>query len=145
MIGVDTNILVGAIQTFDPALRATARRAVKALYRQGEQLLCFPQNLVEFWNVSTRPANSNGLGFSPEQAARYVDKFQTILRLFPDTPEIFPTWRQLVLQHRVSGIKVHDARIVAAMSVHQVSKILTFDLGDFRRYESITVIDPNSF
>jgi len=26
-----------------------------------------------------------------------------------------------------------------------VSKILTFDLGDFRRYESITVIDPNSF
>src|SRR5450759_2894255 len=145
MIAVDTNILVSAIQTFDPALRATARRAVKALYRQGEQLLCFPQNLVEFWNVSTRPANSNGLGFSPEQAARYVDKFQTILRLFPDTPEIFPTWRQLVLQHRVSGIKVHDARIVAAMSVHQVSKILTFDLGDFRRYESITVIDPNSF
>jgi predicted nucleic acid-binding protein len=33
MIAVDTNILVGAIQTFDPALRATARRAVKALYR----------------------------------------------------------------------------------------------------------------
>jgi hypothetical protein len=35
MIAVDTNVLVGAIQTFDPQLRITARRAVKALYRQG--------------------------------------------------------------------------------------------------------------
>jgi predicted nucleic acid-binding protein len=41
MIAVDTNILVGAIQTFDPALRATARRAVKALYRQGEQWMAY--------------------------------------------------------------------------------------------------------
>jgi predicted nucleic acid-binding protein len=145
MIAVDTNVLVGAIQTFDPALRTTARRAVKSLYRAGEELLCFPQNLIEFWNASTRPANSNGLGFSPDQAARYLDRFQTILRILPETPEIFPAWRKLVLQHRVSGIKVHDARIVAAMSVHQVAKILTFDLDDFKRYENITVVHPNSF
>jgi predicted nucleic acid-binding protein len=139
MIAVDTNILLGAIQTFDPTLRVAARRAVKSLYRSGEELLCFPQNLVEFWNASTRPANANGLGFSPEQAARYLDRFQTILRILPETPEIFPAWRKLVLEHRVSGIKVHDARIVAAMSVHQVPKILTFGLlqtlrtGDLRR------------
>jgi hypothetical protein len=114
MIAVDTNVLVGAIQTFDPQLRVTARHAVKALYRHGEQLLCFPQNLVEFWNASTRPAGANGLGFTPEQAARYVDRFQALLRLLPDTPDIFPAWRKLVLEHRVSGIQVHDARIVAA-------------------------------
>jgi hypothetical protein len=70
MIAVDTNVLVGAIQTFDLLLRATARHAVKSLYRQGEQLLCIPQNLVEFWNASTRPATANGLGLAPEQAAR---------------------------------------------------------------------------
>jgi predicted nucleic acid-binding protein len=145
MIAVDTNVLVGAIQTFDPNLRATARRAVKSLYRTGEELLCFPQNLVEFWNASTRPAGANGLGFSPEQAARYLDRFQTIFRILPETPEILPAWRKLVLQHRVSGIKVHDARIVAAMSVHQVPKILTFDLEDFNRYENITVVHPTSF
>ena len=82
MIAVDTNVLVGSIQTFDPQLRAIARQAVKSLYRQGEQLLCFPQNLVEFWNASTRPANANGLGFTPEQAARSVDRFQALLRQF---------------------------------------------------------------
>ena len=144
MIAVDTNVLVGAIQTFDPTIRATARPAVKSLYRAGEELVCFPQNLVEFWNASTRAATANGLGFSPEQAARYLDRFQMVLQILPETAEIFPTWRKLVLQHRVSGIKVHDARIVAAMGVHQVPKILTFDLDDFNRYESITVVHPNS-
>jgi predicted nucleic acid-binding protein len=144
MIAIDTNILVGSIQTFDPALRNTARRAVKSLYRDGEQLSCFPQNLVEFWNVSTRPANRNGLGFSPEQAGRYVDRFQTFFRLLPETPELFMAWRKLVAQHRVSGIQVHDTRIVAAMSVHQVSKILTFDLNDFNRYGNIIVIHPST-
>jgi predicted nucleic acid-binding protein len=145
MIAVDTNVLVGAIQTFDPTLRAAARRAVKSVYRSGEELVCFPQNLVEFWNASTRPANSNGLGFSPDQAARYLDRFQTILRILPETPEIFPAWRKLVLHYRVSGIKVHDARIVAAMTIYQVPQILTFDLDDFKRYENIRVVHPNSF
>jgi predicted nucleic acid-binding protein len=142
MIAVDTNVLIGAIQTYDPQLRATARRAVKSLFRQGERLLCFPHNLVEFWSASTRPANANGLGFSPEQAARYVDRFQTLLRVLPKTPEIFPTWRKLVAEHRVSGIQVHDARVVAAMSVHQVNKILSFDLSDFTRYIGITIVHP---
>src|SRR5260370_16167860 len=119
MIAVDSNVLVGDVQTFRQAIRVAARHAVKSLYRQGEELLCFPQNLIEFWNASTRPANANGLGFSPDQAARYVDRFQTLLKLLPETQEIFSTWRRLVLHHRVSGIHVHDARNVAAMTVYQ--------------------------
>ena len=107
-------------------------------------MLCFPQNFVEFRNVSTRSANVNGLGFTPEQAARYVDRFQTLLRLLPETPEIFPAWRRLVFLHRVSGIRVHDARIVAVMTVYQVPKILTFDLDDFKRFEHVSVLDPKS-
>lgn len=142
MIAVDTNVLVGAIQTFDPQLRATARHSPKALFHKGEELLCFPQNLVEFWNASTRPAKANGLGFSPEQAARYVDRFEALFRLVPETPEIFPAWRKLVLDHEVSGIRVHDARIVAAMSVQGVNKLLSFDLDDFKRYTIIAVVHP---
>jgi predicted nucleic acid-binding protein len=145
MIAIDTNILVGSIQTFDPVVRNSARRAVKSLHRDGEKLFCFTQNLVEFWNVSTRPSKANGLGLSPEQAGRYVDRFQTIFELLPDIPEIFAAWRKLVAQHQVSGIQVHDARIVAAMAVYRVSNILTYDLDDFRRYLQITVIHPSTF
>jgi hypothetical protein len=89
MIVVDTNVLVGALQTFDLELRGTARGAVKVLYRQGEQLVCFPQNLVEFWNASTRPANANGLGFTPEQAARYVAAFLRSYGYFPKRQTYF--------------------------------------------------------
>lgn len=85
MIALDTNILVGAIQTFDPAIRLAARQAVKALRRRGKELVLFSQNLVEFWNVSTRPATANGLGLSPQQAARYVDRSRTVVRLLPET------------------------------------------------------------
>src|SRR5260370_10421564 len=97
MIAIDTNVLVGAIQTSDLQLRDTARRAVKSLYRQGEPLLCFPQNLVEFWSASTRPATANGLGFTPEQAARYLGHFHAVLRFLPQSPDMFPAWPQLVL------------------------------------------------
>jgi predicted nucleic acid-binding protein len=142
MIAVDTNVLIACIQTFDPIARGRARFAIKGLYRTGESLVCFPQNLVEFWNASTRPVGGNGLGFSPEQAARYVDRFQIVFRLLPERPDIFAVWRKLVLQYRVSGIQVHDARIVAAMTVHQVDRILTFDLDDFRRYTGVIVIHP---
>jgi len=73
-----------------------------------------------------------------------VDRFQTLLRLLPEAPETFRIWRNLVLRHRVSGIQVHDARIVAAMIVHRVESILTFDLDDFKRYPDIVVIHPDS-
>jgi len=144
MTAVDTNISRWCDSDLDPALRTTSRRSVKKLYQQGERLLCFPQNLVEFRNVAPRPATANGLGLSPEQAARYVDRFQTLLRLLPETPDIFPAWRNLVLQQRLSGIHVHDSRIAAAMIVHQVPRILTFDVDDFKRYTKVSVVDPRS-
>jgi predicted nucleic acid-binding protein len=99
-------------------------------------------SLVEFWNVATRPAKANGLGFTAQQAARYVDRFQTLLRLVPETPELFSIWRKLVLDREVSGIQVHDARIVAAMDVHRVTRILRFDVDDFKRYTGIAVVHP---
>lgn len=70
-----------------------------------------------------------------------MDRFQTLFDLLPETPEIFQTWRKLVLDYKVSGIQVHDARIVAAMMVHQVDQILSFDL-DFKRYRGVTVVHP---
>ena len=144
MIAVDTNVFVGGVQTFNPVLRTAARHSIKQLFRQGEQLYSFPQNLVEFWNVATRPATPNGLRLSSEQTARLVDRFQTIVQLLPETEDIFPAWRTLVLQYRVAGIHVHDARIAAAMIVHRVPRILAFDVDDFKRYTLVSVIDLNS-
>jgi predicted nucleic acid-binding protein len=58
---VDTNILVRAVERRHPLMR-TARLALLALVRNGEELCVTPQNLAEFWNVCTRPVSLNGLG-----------------------------------------------------------------------------------
>lgn len=48
----------------------------------------------------------------------------------------------MVAAHAVSGVRVHDARIVAAMNVHGVGRLVTFNDQDFRRYRGITVMTP---
>jgi predicted nucleic acid-binding protein len=35
-----------------------------------------------------------------------------------------------------------DARLVAAMNVHAITSILTFDVDDFKRYPGIRVLHP---
>ena len=43
---------------------------------------------------------------------------------------------------RVIGKNAHDARLVAAMRVHGVTHLLTFNDQDFARYTGITVLTP---
>ena len=53
-------------------------------------------------------------------------------------------WRRLVVRHAVTGVKVHDARLVAAMLVHGVSNILTLNDRDFARYAGISAVNPRA-
>ena len=62
--------------------------------------------------------------------------------LLPGTPAIFPVWESLVIQNQVSGKPAHDARLVAALQVHGLTTILTFDKTGFSRYAGIEVVDP---
>jgi hypothetical protein len=65
-------------------------------------------------------------------------------RSCPDTAAVYARWRQIVTTLQITGKTAHDARIVAAMSVHGVSQILTFNAGDFSRYPGIAALDPAS-
>jgi predicted nucleic acid-binding protein len=53
-------------------------------------------------------------------------------------------WRRLVGAYAVSGKNAHDARLVAAMKVHGITHILSFNSGDFARYPEVTVIEPST-
>jgi predicted nucleic acid-binding protein len=70
-----------------------------------------------------------------------VEKIEATLTLLPDSPAIYPEWRRLVVKHSVQGAKVHDTRLVAAMNVHGVGRILTFNGNDFTRF-GIDILDP---
>ena len=55
---LDTNILLRLLNPADPEY-GIVRSAVDALVARGDQLCFVWQNLVEFWNVCTRPADKN--------------------------------------------------------------------------------------
>jgi predicted nucleic acid-binding protein len=139
---LDTNILLRLISTDDPMHLQTVA-AIDTLNVCREGAIIAPQNLIELWNVCTRPAEKNGLGFTPERTKAEVDRLKRLFIFLPDTQAIFPIWERLVATYEVKGAKVHDTRLVAFMLVHRLSHILTFNTKDFRRFRTeITPISP---
>jgi predicted nucleic acid-binding protein len=138
---VDTNILLRSVDQTH-AMHRDAVAALKTLLGSGE-IVCFtPQNIIGFWNACTRPQDRNGLGLSPSEADTEASRLEALLTLLPDNPSIYPEWRRLVVGYGVSGVQVHDARLVAAMNVYNVESILTFNNRDFARYTSIHCVHP---
>ena len=78
----------------------------------------------------------------PEEANVRASDVEAAFRLLPDSPAVHIEWRKLLRDYRVSGGQVHDARLVAAMHVHGVKRILTFNTRDFERYTDIEAIHP---
>jgi len=138
----DTNILLRRTQPDHPS-HTLAVESVAKLLAAGEPVYFTLQNMSEFWNVVTRPAPNNGLGFSVALALGEMEKIERFLTILPDSPAVYSEWKRLVVQHGVLGSKVHDAKLVATMNVHGVRRILTFNTGDFARYD-IEAVHPSS-
>lgn len=142
---VDTNILLRFADRNHP-LHPIIRTAVRKLRGNGHSLQVTSQNCVEFWNVATRPKDKNGFGLTPAEADRLLRLIERLFPLLPDMPTLYSEWRRLVVTFSVSGVQVHDARLVAAMKSNAVMHILTFNTTDFVRYasEGIVAVDPTT-
>jgi predicted nucleic acid-binding protein len=138
---LDTNILLRLAQP-DCSMHSFAVDAIATLRQQEASICIVPQNLIEFWTVATRPLNVNGLGMTVATASQEVARMKAFFPLLLDRPEIFLLWEQLVAQHQVMGKQAHDTRLVAAMLVHQITHLLTFNADDFKRFTEITTVDP---
>lgn len=117
-------------------------RSVSTLATRRDELYIVAQHLFEFWAVATRPLIDNGLGLTVSEAEQELTKLKTLFTTLPDNADILPAWEQLVVKRQVSGKPSHDARLVAAMLVHGVTHLLTFNDGDFKRYSEIIVVNP---
>lgn len=140
---LDTNILLRLYQPNSPEF-SSIRRAVNSLHRANVALYYFSQNIIEFWNVSTRPVTQNGYGLSSAETDEVARQIEKAFILLPDVEAIHYEWRRLVVAHGVSGARVHDARIVATMIVHGISQILTLNGSDFERYREIAIVHPQN-
>jgi predicted nucleic acid-binding protein len=140
---VDSNVLLRWIKPDDRDYPVVVS-AIDAILQQGAVLCYTSQNVGEFWNTCTRPLERNGYGLSPQEADRRAKFFEDKPHLLPDSPTVHQEWRRLLVTYNVSGVQVHDARLVAAMRVQDVPRILTFNDKDFARYRDIEAIHPRS-
>ena len=138
---LDTNILLRLVQK-NSSIYADTRKAVLTLHNQQENLYIIPQNLFEFWAVATRPVDVNGLGLKVDEAKREMAILKQLFTLKPNTSEIVEIWESLVINYQVIGKQTHDSRLVAAMMVHGIEYLLTFNTKDFHRFSEITAISP---
>lgn len=137
----DTSVIIRLYDTKNP-LSEIVGKCFDNLRKSGKELVIVPQILVEFWVVATRPIDVNGLGMTTGAAEKELENLQDIFTLLPENERIFNEWKTLVSKYKVSGKVAHDARIVAAMSVHKIENILTLNANDFKRFAEITAVEP---
>jgi len=78
-------------------------------------------------------------------AATELMRARALFRIISDHEEtaLLSSWERLVKERDVKGKGAHDARLVAAMRLHNLTHILTFNAPDFQRYPDLTVIAPH--
>ncbi len=138
---VDTSIITRTLQP-QHELYPLVDRALEHLLEHGKELHIVAQNLIELWVVATRPVEQNGLGMTTAAVAVELARIKSMFVLLPENSAIYPVWESLVVRHQISGKPAHDTRLVAAMQVHGITDILTFDKSGFSRYPGIEVVHP---
>jgi predicted nucleic acid-binding protein len=83
------------------------------------------------------------LGFSIEEARSELSRLEDFFEILHEDEASYDIWKDLIVANRVNGVQVHDARLVAVMMAHGIRQIVTFDMGDFRRYAAIEAIHPD--
>lgn len=98
--------------------------------------------LIEFWSVSTRLLEANGLNRAPQEVYQDCLDILSMMSLLPEPEDIFERWLQIVYQQGVRGKQVHDARLVAFAQVYGIGQIFPLNAQDFARYTEASALLP---
>jgi predicted nucleic acid-binding protein len=139
---LDTNILVFADVIRAP-LHAAAHHAVRSRMASRANLWISRQVLREYLSVMTR-AQYFAAPLSPEVAGDRARAFGDLFRVADETPQVTAVLLRLLRDIGARGRQIHDANIVATMLTCGVPTLLTDNVSDFRRYESLITVVPLS-
>ena len=139
---VDTGVLLRLFDSSDSA-NTDIRRALKTIRSTSGRLFTTAQNISEFWNVSTRPSSARGgYGQSAQitnSRVQFIERYTSVLT---ETAVSYQHWRSLVVDHAITGVSVHDAKLVSIMLANGIQKIVTLNATDFQRYPGIEAVLP---
>jgi toxin-antitoxin system PIN domain toxin len=141
MIAFDTNILIYAHRK-ESAFHDRAHSCVRAA-SEGAEAWAIPWPCVhEFLAIVTNPR----IFKMPTPTAKAVDQIDAWLasptvRLLAEDEGYLDVLKRIVAEGRVSGGKIHDARIAALAIFHGARELLTAD-RDFSRFPSLATRNP---
>jgi predicted nucleic acid-binding protein len=132
---VDTNVLVYASQKRS-AFHARALASLQEARGERRALWISRQVLREYLATVTRPQRDQA-PLPMAEAIADVQGFEQDFNVAEDGPEVFAELRRLLTGVPIAGKQVHDANIVATMLAHGITRLLTFNAADFRRFGSL--------
>src|SRR3954468_1589931 len=142
---IDTGVLLRLFDRSDLNCR-TIRKALWNGRRAGHGFTVSVQNVAEFWNVSTRPISARGgYGLTVLEVDQRLRVIERACAVVADSANLYSFWRRLIISHGVTGVQVHDARIVAWMLSQAITHIITLNTSDFVRYTEIVALTPSEF
>jgi predicted nucleic acid-binding protein len=95
------------------------------------------QVLREFLVVATRTQMA-----TVSDALNFVNGIQQQFPVYAETPQTFTHLTQLIAQYEVKGKQIHDCQLIATMRSHGITKILTHNTADFKRFSSFITVIP---
>lgn len=141
MIAVDTNLLVHAHRT-ESEFHKAARDALRAL-AEGTIPWSIPWPCAhEFLAIVTHPRIFD----PPTPAARAIAQLRAwmssgVVQMLGELPDHLETLAELLEASKVTGARIHDARIAALCSAHGVTELWTAD-RDFSRFPKVKTRNP---
>ena len=141
MIGVDTNILVYAHREDSPFHVAAFGRIAELAEGRASWAIPWPC-LHEFLAIVTHPriyAPPSSLARALAQVEAWLES--PSLTLLAESAAHWTTLSSLLVDGRVAGPQVHDARVAALCREHGVRELWSAD-RDFSRFAGLSVVNP---
>ena len=136
----DTNVFLSAVDR-KRRLHAQALHVLNALPNRGVALYVSGQIVREFLVVCTRPVDSNGLGLSQREAVRNAEAIIQRSTILEENRNVPVRLLDIVSTATCAGKQLHDANVVATMQEHGLTRLVTGNPGDFRRFRGIDLLD----
>ena len=112
------------------------------LQGDGASLWLSRQIFREYLAAATRP-QASGPALPMAAAIADVHRFRASFNVAEDGPNVLDRLLRLLAAHPGGGKQVHDANIVATMLEQRITRLLTFNAADFRRFDPLMeVIAP---
>ncbi len=134
----DTNILVYAHNTDSPF-----NQKALELYNTTENICTTQQNLLEFYSVITndKKVEKPVTDMEAQSLLKFYSDSQKFNIISPNINTI-KILNELATQYRFKGVEIFDIYIVATMISNDISIIYTADTKIFKKFQSITVLNP---